>query len=187
MAGTLIIAVFTSGCAAQESARNQAASAVPLPPRASAAAAPLPDGREAIYDLVNTGDLATANDLLNNIWDIPRSKPVTLPTPLTWTEDPYNDQYWRFLFYSLRPTANLLWAYYTTKQKKYLDKLLEILTSYTAYDATNPAHDKTKLDYPHGAAFRAMILVNEYVKLQASGDLPPQLAIAMRSQHREAR
>jgi Heparinase II/III-like protein/Heparinase II/III N-terminus len=177
----VLVTGVSAGCAGRAPSQVHATAAVPLPPRTAPTPTVLPAGAEAMYDLVDTGTLAAANDLLDNVWDVPRSNPVTLPTPLTWTEDPYHDQYWRFLFYSLRPTSNLLWAYYTTKQPKYLDKLLEILTSFTAYDATDPARDRTRLDYPHGAAFREMILVDDYVKLSASGVLPAALATAMRA------
>lgn len=134
-----------------------------------------------MYDLVDTGTLSAANDLLNNVWDVPRYAPVTLPTPLTWSEDPYQQTYWRFLFYSLRPTSNLLWAYYTTRQSEYLTKLLSILQSFTAYDAANPPLNPNTLDNPHAAAFRTMILVDDYVKLTRSGVLPGSLAAALRA------
>jgi len=178
----LVVGVLTAGCAIRGTQSAQSRH-VPLPPLATAAssASPmtLPNGRESMYDLVNQGTLEAANDLLNNVWDISRYKPATLPAALTWKEDPYHDNYWRFQFYSLRPTSNLLWAYYTTHQQKYLDKLISVLRSFTAYDATNPPRDRTRLDYKHGAAFRAMVLVDDYVKLRRSNVLPPDLDAAM--------
>lgn len=179
----LTVGALTTGCAIRGTANAQSRH-VPLPPLAtavgSAAPAGLPNGRESMYDLVNQGTLKDANDLLDNVWDISRYKPATLPANLTWKEDPYHDNYWRFQFYSLRPTSNLLWAYYTTHQQKYLDKLISILRSFTAYDATGPTLDRTRLDYKHGAAFRAMVLVDDYVKLHRSNLLPADLDAAMK-------
>jgi hypothetical protein len=137
-------------------------------------AGPLPLGKESIYALVNEGALERADELLQDVWDIgPRSKPVYL-NPITWTEDPYQDHYWRLLFYSLRPTSNLLWAYYTTGDVRYRDKLLQILSSYCANDKVRAANALT-FDENYTTAFRAMVLVNSYVKLKRSGDLTAQL------------
>ncbi|MGH8890021.1 MAG: alginate lyase family protein [Acidothermaceae bacterium] len=176
------VMLLIAGCATRGTRRMQSRH-VPLPPLATAASSTnpttLPIGRESMYDLVNQGTLKGANDLLDNVWDISRYKPATLPATLSWKEDPYHDNYWRFQFYSLRPTSNLLWAYYTTHQQQYLDKLISILRSFTAYDATNPPRDRTRLDYKHGAAFRAMVLVDDYVKLRRSNVLPPDLDAAM--------
>ncbi|MCS6915306.1 MAG: heparinase II/III family protein, partial [Myxococcota bacterium] len=117
--------------------------------------------------------------LLSDLWDLgPRFPPVRI-RPLTWTEDPFSDSYWRFLFYSLRPTSNLLWAYYASGETRYRDKLIEILRSYAEHDAARPvgpqAYDRTRFDNRHAAAYRALVLVNTLVKLRRSGDLPPDL------------
>ena len=106
----------------------------PPPEVASAADGPLPLGRESVYELVNQGDLGAADDLLRDVWQLPRFAPAALGT-LTWHEDPYKQKYWRFIFYSLRPSSNLLWAYYRTGQTKYRDKLLAILDSYLNFDS----------------------------------------------------
>ena len=148
----------------------------------------LPDGREAMYDLVDTGTLAAANDLLNNVWDVPRYQPVTLPTPLTWTEDPYHQHV--LAVPVLQPAADVepaVGVLHDQADRSTSTSCCEILTSFTAYDATNPERDRTRLDYPHGAAFRAMILVDDYVKLQASGVLPAGAGRRDADQHRQAR
>jgi hypothetical protein len=146
------------------------------PPQGVPQAVALPRGRESIYKLVNLGELDAAQKLLEDIWDLgDRSAPAYLKPPLTWTEDPFNDSYWRFLFYSLRPTVNLLWAYRTTGDVRYRNKLLEILESYVDYDVTRTVRDRTRFDDKHASAFRAMVLVNSYFKLKAGGDLPLDL------------
>lgn len=139
------------------------------------------DGQEAIYPFLSHGSVAIAAGMLENRWDIGNRYPVVSIDPLTWTEDPFNDNYWRFLFYSLRPTSNLLWAYYVTGQSRYREKLLEILTSFAAHDAQRPTtpYDRLRFDYRHGAGFRALVLVNTYMKLRRSGDLPADLGQAL--------
>ena len=136
----------------------------------------IPSQIEAIYSIINQGTLVAADRLLDDVWDLgARFKPAYI-NPITWTEDPFNEEYWRFLFYSLRPTANLLWAYYTTHDTKYRDKLVAILESYLAYDRQRSEKpDRTTFDEKHCAGFRAMVLVNTYQKLKRSGDLDPQL------------
>jgi hypothetical protein len=136
----------------------------------------LPRGRESIYKVLNLGEIGAAEKLLEDVWDLgDRSEPAYLKPPLTWTEDPYNDSYWRFLFYSLRPTVNLLWAFRTTGDVRYRNKLVEILESYVDYDLTRVDRDRTRFDDKHASAFRAMVLVNSYFKLKAGGDLPIDL------------
>jgi len=140
----------------------------------SAVAPPLNKGKESMYTLVNQGSKLYADELLQDEWDFGlRSTPYYM-NPLDWTADPYHDSYWRLLFYSLRPTSNLLWAYYTTGDTAYRDKLLAILSSYAAYDKTRTANLDT-FDDSTTAAFRAMVLVNSYAKLKRSGDLPASL------------
>lgn len=143
----------------------------------------MPASPAAMYRIADEGNLAAANDMVNNVWDVPRSAPVKLPDPaeLTWGEDPYHDAYWRFQFYSLRPTSNLLWAYETTKKPVYATTLVAILRSFANYDATNPPLDRTRLGYKHGAAFRAMILTDDYVRLSSAGVLPPDVATMLRT------
>jgi hypothetical protein len=150
--------------------------AVVKPPVAPPAQPRLPQGLESVYDLVNRGNLADADQLLHDVWPVPRYAPVALTTPLTWREDPYREKYWRFVFYSLRPTSNLLWAYYRTGEPKYRTKLLDILDSFLTHDAAGRPIEVTGLDDPHVIAFRAMFLVNTYAKLNRSHDLPPALS-----------
>jgi hypothetical protein len=145
-----------------------------VPPKAPE----LRDGKEAIYSFLSEGSISNANGIVENRWDMGNRFPVATIDTITWTEDPFGDDYWRFLFYSLRPTSNLLFAYYKTGQPKYLDKLTAILTSFVAYDEqrpTGPPYDRRTFDYRYGAAFRAMVLVNTVGKLQRIGELSPEL------------
>jgi hypothetical protein len=142
-------------------------------------ATPLPSGREAMYAEFNQGDLATAENLLDNVWPARGFPLPRLAWPLSWTDDPYDDAYWRFVFYALRPTANLVWAYETTKDPRYADRLVAILRSYVAYDATRP-FDRDTFDNNHAAAYRAMVLVNSYARLRAWGLLPADLEAGLR-------
>jgi hypothetical protein len=136
---------------------------------------PLALGKEGIYSEFNEGDLATADNLLNDVWPA-RSplQPVHLDWPLSWTEDPYGDAYWRFYFYSLRPTSSLLWAYATTRDQRYHRTLVETLSSFVAHDAVRP-FDRLTFDNNHAAAYRAMVLVNAYAKLKRWQVLPAAL------------
>lgn len=145
----------------------------------------LDDREENIYAVLSRGAVSVADKLLENRWNLGSRFPIaTLPDPLTWAEDPFQDQQWRFLFYSLKPTSNLLYAYYTTGDGKYRDKLVSILESFVAYDASRvvgPPYDRTTFDHRHGAALRAMVLVNTLGKLQRSGDISEALATAMKA------
>ena len=113
----------------------------------------LPQGPESVYAFLNQGNLDEANLLLRDIWPVTRYEPVKLAWPLTWKENPYGERYWRFNFYALRPTVNLLWAYYATGDARYKDKLVAILKSYLAYDAerasTRSAETSTIRTVPH--------------------------------------
>jgi hypothetical protein len=145
----------------------------------------LDDREENIYEVLSRGTISVADQLLENRWNLGSSFPIaTLPDPLTWTEDPFADPQWRFLFYSLKPTSHLLYAYYTTGEAKYRDKLVSILESFAAYDASRPVgppYDRTRLDHRHAAAFRTMVLVNTLVKLERSGDISPELATSLKA------
>ena len=147
--------------------------------------AAIDDRGENIYEVLSRGTIPVADQLLENRWNLGgRFAIATLPDPLTWTEDPFLDPQWRFLFYSLKPTSNLLYAYTRTGDVRYHDKLVSILESFAAYDASRPVgppYDRTRFDHRHAAAFRAMVLVNTLVKLERSGDISPELATSLRA------
>ncbi|UQU65800.1 heparinase II/III family protein [Couchioplanes caeruleus] len=172
---TSVVLLTATGC--DQSSPPDLATAVrkPAASKANQVSPALPSGRESIYSLVNVGSIEDADALLRNVWKVPRFKDLKLPNGPAWTEDPYGEKYWRFYFYSLRPTACLLWAYFTTGRTAYLDKLIEILRSYVAYDSEDHKPDRDGMDDPHAMAFRAMVLVNTFWKLKRSGVLPEDL------------
>jgi hypothetical protein len=140
----------------------------------------IPDGKEVIYSFLSQGTQTVADEALKNVWDLgPRSTPTYI-YPILWNENPF-DKYWRVLFYSLRPLSNLLYAYYTTGNTAYRDKIIEVVNSYCAFDAARGTTYDAYLDDPHTAAFREMMLVNLYGKLQRSNDLPAATATAMQA------
>lgn len=138
-------------------------------------------GAEVIYPFLDTGDRAVADEILQDRWPIPRFDTVDLGWPLTWAEDPYGENYWRFLFYSLRETRNLLWAYRTTLDSRYLEKLRALLIDFDAH-----ADDSPFIREKHGAAFRAMVIANTYWKLWRMNALDPEFEAALRSQVRKS-
>ncbi|MDB4933524.1 MAG: hypothetical protein JWP87_496 [Labilithrix sp.] len=135
---------------------------------------PLSMGPESAYFEFNEGELAIAQNLLDDVWPARAFNPPHLAWPLSWQDDPANDAFWRFYFYALRPTASLLWAWTNTKDARYLDKLTAILRSYVAFDKTRSENTLT-FDDKHTAGYRAMVLTNTYVKLKNAGVLPPDL------------
>ncbi|WP_164002002.1 alginate lyase family protein [Pyxidicoccus caerfyrddinensis] len=118
-------------------------------------------GTEVAYLWLDEGDLESADLILKDTWPVPRFDPVHLPPPLTWTEDPYGEKFWRYVFYGLRPTAHLLWAFRETGDRRYRDKLMDVFRSFAA-DSKNSVFSQDK----HGTAYRAMVLVNSYWKLK---------------------
>lgn len=118
-------------------------------------------GKEVAYLWLDEGELEVADLLLKDTWSVPRFEPVRLPQPLTWTEDPYGEKFWRYVFYGLRPTAHLLWAFRETGDGRYRDKLMDIFRSFAA-NKKNSVFSEDK----HGTAYRAMVLVNSYWKLK---------------------
>jgi len=143
---------------------------------------PVP-GREVVYSFLDSGDLDVADGMLDDCWEVAvgRFEPTCFDGLPTWTEDPYSERYWRFVFYSLRPTRHLLQAWRQTGDRAYLDKLLAILESFV-----EAAPDCEWLDDWHGTAFRAMVLVNTYRKLEQDGELPEELARGLRREIRSA-
>ena len=141
---------------------------------------PTSTGPETMYAEFAEGDEATANNLLDDVWPARGFALPRLGWPLEWTEDPYTDAYWRFFHYSLRPEQNLMFMWQTSGQRRYLDKLIAVLRSYSAYDAVRPVNTLT-FDNKHASAYRTMALVSYYGKLAAAGELPDDLATGLRA------
>ncbi|MBZ4415174.1 alginate lyase family protein [Myxococcus sp. RHSTA-1-4] len=131
--------------------------------------------REVMYAFLEEGTLEDADLILGDRWPVPRFEPVKLSPSLSWTEDPFGEKYWRFTFYGLRPTRHLLWAWRQTGDKRYRDKLLHVLEGFVIRGhQSEHAWDK------HTVAFRAMVLVNTYVKLLSDRSLKEPLASRLR-------
>jgi hypothetical protein len=138
-------------------------------------AEPWPEERELVYGWLGEGDPAVADLIQDGVWEIPRFEPVELPYPPTWTEDPYDASYWRFIFYGLRPLRHLLGAYDATGDVSYLETLAEILGSFV-----NERDESPHLTDPHAAAFRTMVQVASYGALDRAGLLDADLEVALR-------
>lgn len=129
-------------------------------------------GREIIYTFLDQGNSERADEMLENEYFIERYEPVTLSSPPTWTEDPFGERYWRFIFYSLRPTRHLLAQAVETNEDLYFDKIHEVVGSFLVTGMDKPH----TWDDPHGAAFRTMVLVNTWWKLREMGKLNNELS-----------
>lgn len=154
----------------------------PEPPSEEQSPAPVPasSGREVLYRFLDKGRLEDADLLLANRWPTTRFPDVELPPSPTWTEDPFHEKYWRFEFYGLRPLRHLVWAWRTTRDARYLERLLQVMESFVAHGHDSPfAWDK------HTTAYRGISLVNIFVKLKEAGALPPQLEEGLLARIRE--
>lgn len=127
-----------------------------------------PNGNEALYPFFDQWSQTTADDFLKNQFDVPRSQPAHFSGQLTWTEDPYKDQYWRFNFYSLRIFKDLLDAASTTHDPKYTNKLLSIVNSFDTVGVKQPIAWQDD----HAVAWRTMMLIDIWWKLRAMNQLP---------------
>lgn len=128
-------------------------------------------GRERAYAFLDSGERDIAEAMLDNVFMIPRYDPVTID-PITWREDPYGERYWRFIFYSLRPTRHLLAYAREEHDPRAFEKLRGIISSFAERGVEQPF----AWDDPHGAAFRTMVLVNTWWKLREAGELTPQVS-----------
>lgn len=132
-------------------------------------------GRESIYVNSEEGTVAAADALLRNQVEVARYAPVSFPSLPTWSEDPYHAGYWRFEFYALRPTLNLLYAFRTTGNPAYARQLRRLDASFFA------AEDSSRWAWvnPHAVAFRSMTLVDTWWKLRQGHQLPENESTAL--------
>jgi len=131
-----------------------------------------PNGKEYIYQFLNNGDIKIADDYLNDLHYVDRFKSVKITPPISWQEDPYGDKYWRFIFYGLRSTENLVYAWEQTGNVAYENKLAEILNSFMDV-GINQQH---AWDDNHSVAFRTMVLVNIWWRLRETNGLSENLS-----------
>ncbi len=134
-------------------------------------AEPFP-GKELLYSWYrSTGSLKLADHIMKNEWQVAHRFPVvTLPSPeeMTWRENPLNENYWRFIFYSLRPLKELTFAYDKTKDLKYMQKLQEVITSFLEKGTNSPL-----ILEPHTAGFLGISLAYFYNRLKGENLLTP--------------
>jgi Heparinase II/III-like protein/Heparinase II/III N-terminus/Polysaccharide deacetylase len=132
-------------------------------------------GREDIYSSTDEGTLAAASALLRNVYDLPRYPPVRLPASPTWSENNFSAAYWRFEFYSLRPTLNLLYAFRSTGNTAYARRLTGLDLSFIAAEP----HSRWAWRDPHAVAFRCMSLIDTWWKLRQAHVLGEQASTAI--------
>ena len=109
--------------------------------------------REYVYKSTTSGTLAAGRALMHGVYDVPRYVPYAANGPPNWSEDPYHSVYWRFNFYALRPTENLLVAYLKTGDGRYAQKLLAIDESFFARERSS----RFAWGDDHAVAFRSMV------------------------------
>lgn len=125
----------------------------PLRPRGS---------KPAVYASITQGSVAAADDWLRGRVDVPRYLPAQIDGADMWSANPYKERYWRFYYYSLRPTVNLLAAYEATHDRRYVDALLTTNRSFFSGESSSPYAWR---DY-HSVAFRAIVLAYEWWELR---------------------
>jgi hypothetical protein len=132
-------------------------------------------GRESIYASTDEGSISAANDLLRNQYDVARYPPLRLSTLPTWSENAYGANYWRFEFYSLRPSLNLLYAFWQTGNAEYAHKLVSLDMSFISAEAKS----RWAWSDPHAVAFRQMALIDTWWKLRQEHQLPEAASTAI--------
>ena len=120
------------------------------------------NGKEQIYEFFSEGDVESANQILANNIPIERYGYTKVSDPISWTEDPLEDRYWRFLFYGFRPVQHLYFAFDQTNDKTYLKKAEEMTISFIDYGTDKPH----AWDDFHGVSFRTMYLIKTWWMLR---------------------
>ncbi len=127
-------------------------------------------GRDTVYTSLYNRKIEVADEIVNDVYAIPRFEKIEIKN-ISWEEDPYNDVYWRFLFYGFDPEAHLIYAGDEVKTKKgkdkYYGKLLEITNSFV----DEGIYKANSWQDPHAVAFRAMILTKAWWKLREENRL----------------
>jgi len=125
------------------------------------------NGKEQIYSFLSEGDIASANEILENNFPIERYGITKVSDSITWTEDPIGDRYWRFLFYGFRWMTNLFFAFDTTNDPRYLQKAAQVTESFI-----DRGMDKLhSWDDFHGVSFRTMFIVKTWWMLRENNML----------------
>jgi hypothetical protein len=132
-------------------------------------------GIESIYARESRGRRKAADDLLRNEFDISRYSPVKLTGLPTWSENPYSASYWRYQFYSLQPTLDLLYAFRTSGKSLYAQKLIKLDLSFVSAESGS----RWAWSDPHAVAYRSMTLVDTWWKLRQAHQLAQSSSTAI--------
>ena len=116
------------------------------------------------------GSKSKADTIMNDCWDLPRTEEVCFNGLPTWQEDPFDEQYWKMLFYSFRGMLDLTAAYEETSEKKYLEKLKDLINSFPVDEA-----DRKEFKDYHAAAFRVLTMTYFYNIFEQAGVLNDQI------------
>ncbi len=155
----------------------------PEPPPPWAPEPPPKVSKEAMFLEIERGDVRVADGLLSNVWptrDAAEGSGVHLDWPLTWKENPGDDEDFRATFYSLKFTSHLLFAWNTTGRAAYLDRLLDVLRSYATNESVRQ-YDGKGFDELQTAAYRAIVLSYQIARLKEAKVLPADLESKLRS------
>lgn len=124
-------------------------------------------GKEQSYSFLSIGSMENANKLLRNIVPFDRYDDFAIGEQIQWNEDPYDNDYWRFMFYGLRQFPDLFYAFDQTANTAYLQKVKETTLSFINVGTdTEIAWE----DY-HSTSFRTMILIKTWWQLRANNML----------------
>lgn len=126
-------------------------------------------GLENIYAFLREGEVEWGERMLENCWTLSTRQPEicfngTIPT---WTENPFDEPFWRFLFYSLRPMRHLLVDYFQADKDN--DEAHRVRIRQIIFDCIS-SFEQTDIESPwvydfhdlHGVAFRSMVLSEFY-------------------------
>jgi hypothetical protein len=121
---------------------------------ATAGGTPLPEGVSP--DCRNNADpVARANELLANKYRLAPAPIVTLPTDLTWTENPFRDDNWQFQLHSMRYVLDLIEATEITADARYAARGLDLLQDWFDDNAVHAPSIWSWND--HSTALRAVV------------------------------
>jgi hypothetical protein len=129
------------------------------------------EGTASVYRSVRVSNLTIGERILENCWNLPRFEEVCFDGELPkWNEDPFQENYWRFVFYSMRPLMHLLHAWEITGEERYREHLIDLIESYQNASLDSPWIYNHQAD-KHGAAFRALVLTEIRWSLAHGGAL----------------
>jgi hypothetical protein len=126
-----------------------------------------PHGRDYVYQSTTSGSTSAGKALFAGVVAVPRYRPVRIGPEPTWKEDPYHSGYWRFNYYALRPTEDLLQAYLDSGDSRYARALVRLDQSFFRAEPSSPF---AWADY-HAVAFRAMVLAHQWWVLREYHEL----------------